>query len=140
MQAILVVGLATFAGMLGAVAGVITPAYLLGRLHIYYEPGQHLIWAFPQSVGGVALPWLLLVAAMRALGAFGLARLTFAAWSMRPTWSATIILFAVLVSFDFGRLMLFIKLPQPRAVHAHSIWSVALNTLAALLAMLCVIQ
>jgi len=107
MRLVLAHLLALLAAPFGATLGVLVLAKIAGRLTRWHSVPDDSGWMFSMPMGG--LPWHIGSAAVRALGAFGAARLVFAALSVPPTLYIAAAVLLVLLGWDVFQLRLGVR-------------------------------
>ncbi len=125
--------LGLLAAALGRTVAVMIPAYVTGRVEIFYKPRTFFIWGVRENSGRGGLPWILIAALARALGAFGAARIVFAAFAVPPAPLFAAGLLLMLVWWDVRRAQFVRRVPiaVPPEVQSLNTVSATVNGLAA---------
>jgi hypothetical protein len=108
MRVVLAHLLALLAAPIGAVIGVLLLAKLAGRLTRWHSASDGSSWMFSMPVGGFG--WQVGSTAVRAISAFGAARLAFALLGVQPTLYLAVAVVLMLLVWDVRRLR-FIQRP-----------------------------
>jgi|ERR1041385_6374064 hypothetical protein len=117
MRLVLAHLLALLAAPLGATLGVLLLTKVAGRLTRWHSVPDDSGWMFSMPMGG--LPWQIGSAVVRALGAFGAARLVYAALSVPPTLYIAAAVLLLLLGWDVFQLRLAVRpslSPPPQVV------------------------
>jgi len=99
--------LALLAAPLGATLGVLLLAKLAGRLRRWHSVPDDSGWMFSMPMGGFV--WQIGSAVVRALGAFGAARIAFAVLGVPPTLYIAAAVVLVLLAWDVFQFRLALR-------------------------------
>src|SRR6266516_6146191 len=107
MRLVLAHLLALLAAPLGGIIGVLLLAKGAGRLMRWHSAPDDSSWMFSIRMGGPL--WPIASALVRALGAFGAARIAFALFAVPPTLYVAAVVVLMLLAWDVLQLRFVIR-------------------------------